>query len=714
MIHTATLQATAEDSQLRFIFQTPSFKGHFDSDAASAGLSLQPASLRTSLPKGEHEARRNAVVPTSLERHIKQWALSQPAEPCLVLALDAATGEIPWERLPVRLGLPTLMVARLPIALVDSPSTPPVLRAVEARLVVAGCSVYNGIAFPGIDRELQELRKLACAQLSVDIIPGATLQQLRDDLRRQPSSLVHLALPGVVHSLSGVDPSIVMGSVEPESDHNDTVDVDRLVAAIKHPELRLVLLNACRGDEFARLLTERLGVPCVSWLDTVDDHFAADFAMFFYRRLMGRERPVQALRALRQQFTSIDSVPVLWVPSVGRVDEDVCLGEDLASRLSEGPRREYTVRGGGGFESYRGSSDGAVPAAPSSPNPVIRLQFQATPAINPALLKNRRPVIERLVIETDRDCNARLELRCDVGGVSSSHAQTVSLRKGEQRIEAERVIFPALYELIERRAPRRYVNLIVRVEVDGQIIAEATESALWMSAAEWMDSPETWPFITSFIDPLNAGVSAVIAKAGPVLKAIESPTASFSGYQANDVAPQLKAIFQTLRDEFKLVYVNPPAGPVYVPGARVALGQLVRPADEVVNGGRGTCHDLALLYAGCAENVGIHAVVVLIPGHTFVGCWRSSGDHREFWGAKGGNPTRSNGAGDSWMIRDVGEFGRICDKIEFLESTFVTDRNAQYKAAVEEGNRKARAAIARSALDVVVDVSASRIGVMPV
>lgn len=58
-----------------------------------------------------------------------------------------------------------------------------------------------------------------------------------------------------------------------------------------------------------------------------------------------------------------------------------------------------------------------------------------------------------------------------------------------------------------------------------------------------------------------------------------------------------------------------------VPASYQESGQRIRLCDDILQHKLATCLDMALLYAGCLEAVGIHPLIVLIKGHAFAGGW---------------------------------------------------------------------------------------------
>jgi hypothetical protein len=113
----------------------------------------------------------------------------------------------------------------------------------------------------------------------------------------------------------------------------------------------------------------------------------------------------------------------------------------------------------------------------------------------------------------------------------------------------------------------------------------------------------------------------------------DDPGAGFDGYQSTDesdaehgddgVDMQVRALWAALSFDLPLNYINPP--PVFTEGS-----QRLRTPSDVVNGKRGTCIDLALLFAACLEYVNIYAVVFVLTDHAFPGYWRNERSYQDF------------------------------------------------------------------------------------
>jgi len=128
-----------------------------------------------------------------------------------------------------------------------------------------------------------------------------------------------------------------------------------------------------------------------------------------------------------------------------------------------------------------------------------------------------------------------------------------------------------------------------------------------------------------------------------------SKTVTFSltiSYDEDLIIPQVKAIYTALQNDYQIKYVD---ASISFPDG---ITQTILYPDDSLTLGHANCIDGTVLFASALEYIGIEPLIVLIPGHAFVG-WRR-------W-------TGSNVA-------------------EFLETTMIG--NSTFEDAYNEGNRR--------------------------
>jgi transglutaminase-like putative cysteine protease len=91
-----------------------------------------------------------------------------------------------------------------------------------------------------------------------------------------------------------------------------------------------------------------------------------------------------------------------------------------------------------------------------------------------------------------------------------------------------------------------------------------------------------------------------------------------SGYQStldadNSVYQRLDDIWQAETHDFSMTYISTPVS--FAPGDT----QAIRLPSEALSSSSGNCIELALLYASAVEAMGMEPVIVIVPGHAYLG-----------------------------------------------------------------------------------------------
>jgi hypothetical protein len=178
-------------------------------------------------------------------------------------------------------------------------------------------------------------------------------------------------------------------------------------------------------------------------------------------------------------------------------------------------------------------------------------------------------------------------------------------------------------------------SLRVGVAYDGQKLYEETHQVKLCAVNQWCyDRREGARWLASFVLPSDPAVRGIVDAAQKYLMALrDDPGAGFDGYQSTDtsnpekkdegVDMQVRALWAALSFDMPLSYINPP--PVFTEGS-----QRLRTPSDVIGGKRGTCIDLALLFAACLEYVEIYPVLFVLTDHCFPGYWRNEQGYQDF------------------------------------------------------------------------------------
>lgn len=101
--------------------------------------------------------------------------------------------------------------------------------------------------------------------------------------------------------------------------------------------------------------------------------------------------------------------------------------------------------------------------------------------------------------------------------------------------------------------------------------------------------------LSAFVVPNHPILTGIISRTASILKEW-SGSSSLDAYQScnpNRVKIQLAALYEAVKEQH-IVYCTPPA-------SFGDAGQRIRLSDNVLSGKLGTCLDMSLLYASCAE-----------------------------------------------------------------------------------------------------------------
>jgi hypothetical protein len=318
----------------------------------------------------------------------------------------------------------------------------------------------------------------------------------------------------------------------------------------------------------------------------------------------------------------------------------------------------------------------------------------------------RFPLVKCMIDNTCQHCtNARVTVEATIQGFSEPYTDTLDVPSGRSeqvillpRLSREKVLsLTEIYTATCRILIRRHTESGLRELLDKtyDIQLQAFNTALFAVLDEQGDLVEDLAdYLSVFVTPNKQEVQDFMGTA-----ANEHPDKQIVGYQGaildhtgdvdrvaarNISRREARAFFNALKKHAKLHYINSPVNFGKQPDRltqRVRFSFQSLPSDPG-QVGQANCIDGAILFASLLENIGMEPLLVLVPGHAFVG-WR-------IW--KG------------------------IDEYDFLETTWI--KTSKFEDALGEGNRQYREAIQhgdhqRNFLDSdgfirIVDITACR------
>ncbi|MBI2741289.1 MAG: hypothetical protein HYX38_32735 [Rhodospirillales bacterium] len=268
------------------------------------------------------------------------------------------------------------------------------------------------------------------------------------------------------------------------------------------------------------------------------------------------------------------------------------------------------------------------------------LEWEIKPkaAINYSTLHNQGALFDCFILRRKPQVTAEIRgilvsVRLQIGPHAYPFKMNTSLSVHQTAIDvAKDIVISLTADLVRELRDHVQTTLFIEVSHHDHVFYCRTHRIMLLPIDQWVDDDDNRRWLPSFVLPRDPAVRRIIDMAQKYLVALtDDPGAGFDGYQSVDVDKldsdpdeacqsvdfQVRAIWSALLLDSPLAYINPP--PTFTDSS-----QRVRTPSDTISGRRGTCIDLALLFAACLEYVEIHPVIVLLAGHAFPAYWRHS------------------------------------------------------------------------------------------
>lgn len=265
----------------------------------------------------------------------------------------------------------------------------------------------------------------------------------------------------------------------------------------------------------------------------------------------------------------------------------------------------------------QGRADDADDLATDTDVRLPSVQVIADLTIGYAAIQNNVPVVREILVINDGETtlsDVELLVRCVPAFAESARFHFEALAPGERRrltpvdLRADHQYFSQLDE-----SERAVITATLRVQ-ETELVT-ATHNIDVLAYDQWAGTRSLPELLAAFCMPNSRVVDKLLARASGLLRQT-SADLSMDGYQSKNrekVWKQVSAIYSTIVAE-DIQYSNPPA-------SFGNDGQKIRTPERILDGKLATCLDLAMLFASCLEQAGLHPVVLFKEGHAWVGVW---------------------------------------------------------------------------------------------
>lgn len=250
----------------------------------------------------------------------------------------------------------------------------------------------------------------------------------------------------------------------------------------------------------------------------------------------------------------------------------------------------------------------------------------------PTAIYNLYPGMEISLVDyhitNNENEDMRIIITSEIQGYSLPQRSVETIPAHSTKTISHTPLLPA-YVVIHEITTANFHSVITLADDESVIIDEGTmpiklyprDTMIW-SLNEGGESVDLSEFIVAWVTPHVPEIDGLIARA-----ARRHLYGTMPGYVCsecgNDMQEwnfntglQVKAIYESLREDYNIRYVNTPIA--YGSGGD-AVQRVRLPADSIAYGS-GNCIDGTLVFASALESLGINTYILLMPEHSLV-CW---------------------------------------------------------------------------------------------
>lgn len=226
-----------------------------------------------------------------------------------------------------------------------------------------------------------------------------------------------------------------------------------------------------------------------------------------------------------------------------------------------------------------------------------------------------------ITVQNDNTSAVKIVAMSEIPGFTNQATDTVTVEAGaSQEIRQNpRLTTSAINDLSSEKQADVHVvvsyldNGQSRTVLDQTATTTVTSRRDFPWAIDNMTEAQDYELLSAMITPTDPKVEELITKAAKY----NPGKVMTSGYNKakdadHDVQQRLSALWQAETTDYHLTYVS-------TTETFDQNSQRIRLPTEVLTGGSGNCIETSLLYAAAAEALGLEPVIIIIPGHAYMG-----------------------------------------------------------------------------------------------
>ena len=271
-----------------------------------------------------------------------------------------------------------------------------------------------------------------------------------------------------------------------------------------------------------------------------------------------------------------------------------------------------------------GPGGAATPPSATVNNITVKFTYQAE--LMTPFSQLYGTILPHFVVATITNDNAqavKVKITSGIAGFTNKSVATLTVAgRKSATVEQDPELTSAAIDNLASEKPGQ-LELLVTYLDNGQdrTVLDETDDVVVTGRSDFpwsikgMTEAETFELLGVMVTPTDPAVKNDLIRAA----ANYDPSRGMvSGYQSegdsdNSVYQRLDDIWQAETNEFDMAYISTPVS--FAPGDT----QAIRLPSEALSSSSGNCVELALLYASAVEAMGMQPVIVIVPGHAYLG-----------------------------------------------------------------------------------------------